>query len=150
MDKNENKFSTFIKSIFMTEEIVKEVVEVEEVKDVKLEADEPTVAEVAEIVEEIVEVLAEEKPDYMLKSDVEELVAGVVEQTLANIKMAAELSKEAKKLADAKIAELEDSVKAISLELNTPSKKALKVVPAVKKEVSSERWSMDKAINENR
>ena len=142
MEKNEGKFTSFIKSIFMASEepVIEEVV-------VELQPEDPTIEEVSEVVEQLAEVVAEEaKIEYMLKEDAEELIKDVVTQTIEHIKMAAAASKEAGDLANKAMA---TRVEKLELELQKPSKKAEKVIPPVK-EVKAEHFSMAAEIKKNR
>lgn len=125
------KFKEFVANLF------------EDTVEIEMSEETPEVIEVAPVdeVDEVIEEVIDE-PVYMLKEDVEALIAATVEQTVSQINLAKE---EVSTKAVESNKELVDRLIKLEVELQAPAKKAEKVIPTVK-ETKEAYWSMANAV----
>ena len=130
------KFTDFVTGLFLDAE-KPEVVATPEVPET------PEVVAAPEVVE-TPEVIEEPAPEYMLKDDVEELIASTVTKTVEAIQLSAQKSSEA--LKDVNVA-LTEKIEKLELAIHKPAGTPAKIVPPVGATQTSS-WSMAKAVNQ--
>jgi len=156
---SENRFKTFIESLFLAEDTTpqKEPIKEDKKEEEVILTTEEQVAEVKEVLEQIAEITAKHTEDINVikeqmeaatpgdiysKEEVDEIVKEAIEAIVETVKEPEEVAMSKQELAR--------KIAAIELELNTPSKSVEKVIPPVKDSLVERPFSMAAAIKNNK